>query len=122
MTSLSLTLFGQGLKCCESENEIETYLSGNWKMKDSDLKHQYSYEFNKGFGKFRIYLIKENGSLYEIKENQPAIKILKTKKGFEIDYNYGVLKTSAGIRHLDSTKLVLTRRDGVEREYYKISD
>jgi hypothetical protein len=60
LTFFPLILIGQSLKCCESEKEIETYLNGTWKKKDSDAKQQYQYEFNDGIGKFKVFDIKEN--------------------------------------------------------------
>jgi len=117
-----LNSLGQQLECCESEKNVETYLSGNWMIKDSDLKRQYSYRFNDGVGKFLIYEIKENGSLEDINENQPTLKILKKKNGFEIEHDFGVLKTYTKIKHLDSIKLIVARHDGSEKEYYKVSE
>mgnify|MGYP000684037076 CR=1 FL=1 len=43
---LPLTIIGQELECCESEKEVETYLNGDWKKKDSEPNRQYRYEFN----------------------------------------------------------------------------
>ena len=122
LTFLPLTLFAQELKCCESVKEVETYLNGNWKKKDSEPNRQYSFEFNYGTGKFRVFIIKENGTLEKSEENQPDIKILKTEKGFEIEHDFGRLKTYTGIKYLNSNKLIITRRDGAEKEYYRITE
>jgi len=122
LTFLPLTLLGQELKCCETIKEIETYLNGGWKKKDSEPNRQYRFEFNDGIGKFRIFIIKENGTLEKSAENQPNIKILKTEKGFEIEHDFGGLKTYAGIKYLNSNKLIITRSDGAEKEYYKIAE
>ena len=54
--------------------------------------------------------------------NQPNIRILKTETGFEIEHDFGGLKTNAGIEYLDSTQLIVTRRDGAESEYYKVPE
>ena len=119
---LPLTLIGQELKCCNSEKEIEIFLSGDWKKNDSDLNRLYRFEFNNGTGKFKVFVINEDGTLKLVEENLPDIKILKTKKGFEIALNFDGLKTYSGIKFLDSTKLIITRLDGAESEYYKIAD
>ena len=122
LTFFPLILIGQDLKCCDSEQEIETYLSGNWKKKDSDEKQQYLYEFNDGIGKFKVFDIKRNGILERAEVNQPDIRILKSETGFEIEHDFGGLKTYAGIKYLDSTQLIVTRRDGAEKEYYKVPE
>ncbi|WP_282122666.1 hypothetical protein [Algibacter mikhailovii] len=121
LTLLPLIVLGQELKCCESIKEVETYLNGNWEKKDSDLNRLYHFEFRNGFGKFQMFEIKENGTLKLAEENPPDIKILATKNGFEIEYDYGVLKAFSGIKCLDSLKLTITRQDGAEKEYYRIA-
>lgn len=117
-----LFLIGQDLKCCESEKEIETYLRGSWKEKDSTAKRKYLYEFTDGIGKFQVFVIKENGILERAKGNPPDIRILKTGNGFEIEHDFGRLKTYMGIKYLDSFKLIVTRRDGIAKEYYKVHE
>lgn len=92
-------------------------------VKNSDLERQYRYQFNDGVGKFQIYEINEDGYLEEIKNNQPKLKILKKEEGFQIEHDFGVLKTYSNIQYLDSTKLIVTRpRGGLEKEYYKIPE
>ena len=120
LTFLPLTLLAQDLKCCESVKEIETYLSGYWKKKDSELNRQYRYEFNDGVGSFVIFETSENGDLVEVENNLLVINILKTSKGFEIEHVFDIVKTYTVIKHLDSNKLIVTRKDGAETEYYKI--
>ena len=122
LTFFPLTLIGQELKCCETIKEVETYLNGNWKKKDSEPNRQYRFEFKNGTGKFRIFNVKENGTLENSEENQPIIKILKTEKGFEIEHDFGGIKTYAGIKYLNSNKLIITRNDGAEKEYYRIAE
>ncbi|MBA6154500.1 hypothetical protein [Gelidibacter maritimus] len=117
-----LTILAQELKCCETINEAEAYLNGNWKKKNSEPNQQYRFEFNNGTGKFKVFNIKENGTLEKSKTEQPDIKILKTDNGFEIEYDYGGLKTYTRIKYLNSNKLIVMRKDGAEMEYYKISE
>ncbi|WP_335966843.1 hypothetical protein [Galbibacter sp. PAP.153] len=119
---LPLTLLGQELKCCKTEKDVETYLRGDWKKKDSDINRLYRNEFKNGKGKFKVFVINEDGTLNPVEENVPEIRILKKSKGFEIENDFGVLKTITGIKYLDSNKLIVTRRDGAETEYYKITD
>ncbi|MEO6348900.1 MAG: hypothetical protein ABIO60_13420 [Aquaticitalea sp.] len=120
LTFLPVTLLAQELKCCESIKEVETYLNGNWK--DSAPNQQYRFEFNNGTGKFKVFTIKENGTLEKSETIQPDIKILKTENGFEIEHDFDGLKTYTGIKYLTSDKLIITRKDGAEKEYFKISE
>jgi hypothetical protein len=115
-----LNLIGQELECCKTEKDVETYLSGDWKKKDSDLNRLYRNEFKNGKGKFKVFVINEDGTLKPAEENVPEIRILKKDYGFEIEHDFGVVKTITGIKYLDSNKLIVTRRDGAETEYYKI--
>ena len=39
-----LTVLAQKLKCCESIKEVEAYLNGNWKKKDSEPNQQYRFD------------------------------------------------------------------------------
>ena len=118
---LPLILIGQELECCKTEKDVETYLSGDWKKKDSDFDRLYRSEYRNGKGKFKVFIINEDGTLNPVKENVPVTKILKTENGFEIEHNFGGLKTFTGIKYLDSNKLIVTRRDGAETEYYKVT-
>ena len=34
LTFSPLTLFGQSLECCETDKDVEKYISGEWKLKD----------------------------------------------------------------------------------------
>lgn len=102
--------------------EVEMYLNGNWKTKNSEQNQQYHFELNNGIGKFSVFTIKPDGTLEKSVENQPKIKILKTEKGFEIEHNFNGVKTYTGIKYLDSHQLIMTRRDGMEKEYYKIKE
>ncbi len=118
---MPLILIGQELECCKTEKDVETYLSGDWKKKDSDFDRLYRSEYKNGKGKFKVFIINEDGTLKPVQENVPVTKILKTENGFEIEHNFGGLKTFTGIKYLDSNKLIVTRRDGAETEYYKVT-
>jgi hypothetical protein len=122
LTFLPLNLIGQELNCCKSKKEIEVFLNGDWKKKDSDPNYLYRFEFNNGTGKFKVFVIDEEGTLMLVEKNLPDIKILKTKKGFEIEHNFSGVKTYSEIKYLDSSKLIVTRRDGAEKEYYRVAE
>lgn len=118
---LPLSLLGQELDCCKSKKDIETHLNGIWKMKDSDSGFCYEYQFSEdGLGEFIVFKLKKDGSLKQINEKQPVLKILSTKKGFEIEHDFVAFKTYSGIKHLDSVKLVVKGNDGGETEYYRV--
>ncbi|UWX55066.1 hypothetical protein NYZ99_20690 [Maribacter litopenaei] len=122
LTFLPITLFAQELKCCETILEVETYLNGNWKKIDSEPDLEYRFELNNGIGKFKVFIVRKYGRIEKSETEQPDIKILKTKKGFEIEHDFGGLKTYTGIKYLNSNKLIITRKDGAEQEYYKVEE
>ncbi len=122
LTFLPLTLLAQELKCCESVKDIETYLNGNWKKKDSDLNKLYQYKFDNEKRESRIFTINNDGTLELITNSESITKILRTEKGYKVEHNWGKLKTYEGIKYLDSTKLIVTRRDGKEAVMYRVSE
>lgn len=117
---LPLTLLSQELECCETEKEVEIYISGNWKKKGSDLKKVYQYKFDDEKGEFRIFTINDDETLEVIKNSESLIKILKTPKGYRLEHDWGKLTTYSGIKYLDSIKLIVTRRDGKESVLYRV--
>lgn len=118
---LPLTLLGQQLKCCESVKEVESHLSGNWKVKDSDSKTVYHYWFEKGEGNLEDYEPAENGEQLIVEDNHSFVEIIKYENGFKLKYTYLYGEWISELKHLDSNKLILIT-DGKEREYYKVAD
>ncbi len=117
---LPLALLGQDLECCKSKKDVEKYLSGNWKKKDSDLKEFYQYKFDDTKGESKIFKINDDGTLSVIKNSESLIKISKTSKGYRIEHDRGKITTYSGIKYLDSIKLIVTRRDGKESILHKV--
>ena len=119
---LPFTLFGQQLVCCETKKDVETCLKGYWKEKDTGSNRQYRYEFNNGTGQFKVFTVNDDGALEPSEDNQPDIRILKTKKGFKIEHDFGGIKTYTTIKYLDSNTLIVARRDGTEKTYYRVTE
>lgn len=114
-------LLAQQLECCESVEDVEAYLNGSWERKDNHTNRQYHFEFFNGKGIFLICEMNENGKTEEIKDNYPTLKILTTNDGYEIEHDFGVLKTYSRIKYLDSITLIVTRRnDEIEKVYSRI--
>ncbi len=117
---LPITLLSQELKCCESIKEVETFLKGNWKKTDSEPDLEYRFELKNGTGRLKVTVVHKYKTLEKSEDKQPNLKILKTEKRFEIEHDFGGLKTYPGLKYLNSKKLIVTRKDGAEREYYKV--
>lgn len=123
LTFLPLTLFGQHLKCCESENEVETYLSGKWKEKN-DSNTEIIYKFENGKGSIKYIQLNEVDGI-TIEDHEQVVEIIKYENGFKIkfgDKGFDIIYTSISeLKYLNSKKLILIT-DGIETEYYKIAE
>ena len=119
LTILPFISFGQNLKCCESEEEVEKYLSGKWKEKNDESNTVYEYWFEDGKGHLAHIEIAENGDELIELEVQPFVEIYKSAKGFELEIIYLYGSIAYKIKHLDSEKMVILTEEG-ETEYYKI--
>lgn len=117
---LPISIMAQQLECCKTVTAVETYLAGNWKKKDRDLNKIYQFEFKEAGGAFRIFKIDEGGALAIIKNSETVLRILKTEKGYRLEHDRGGLKTYDGVQYLDTTTLILTRRDGKASVFYKV--
>jgi hypothetical protein len=117
---LPITLFGQQLSCCETIKDVESYLRGYWRKQDSDLNYQF--QFKNESGSFKFYSNTTNGLVEEAQEHPAILTILKKENGFQIKHDFGLISAYNGIKYLDSLKLIVTRRDGKEIEYHKISE
>jgi len=120
LTCLPLTLLGQELECCKSVEQVGTYINGTWKMKNSDKNDQLRFEFSDELGKFWRHKFNDYGELDEIEEINQTLEIFETKSGFEIDWSEGHRIVTSKIKILNTTSLILVRRDGKESEYDKI--
>lgn len=121
LTFLSMTAFGQHLKCCETEKEVEIYLSGKWKLKDSNSKTIYHYSFKNGKGYLEYFKEDDKEKGIFRTDNDAFIEIIKYENGFKIEFVYTFETLTLELKYLNSNKLILVR-DGTEKEYYKIED
>lgn len=118
LTFLPLTLLGQHLKCCESEKEVESYLSGKWKENNDESNTVYEYWFENGKGHLSEIEISENGDELIELEVQPFVEIIKYDGGFKIKFIYPYENWVSELKYLNSNKLILIT-NGKETEYYK---
>jgi len=120
-TFLSLTTFGQHLNCCETEKEVEFYLNGKWKLKNSDSKTIYYYSFKNGKGYLEYFKANDKEEGIFRTDNDAFVEIIKYENGFKIEYIYTFETMTLELKYLNSNKLILLR-DGTEKEYYKIEE
>ncbi len=121
LTFLPLTLLGQHLKCCESEKEVESYLSGKWKIKNSDSKTIYHYWFEKAQGNLTEMEQTENEGEYLIIDDHPFIDIIKYDQGFKLKFTHLYNNWISELKYLNSNKMILVT-NGKETEYYKFNE
>ncbi|WP_298894374.1 hypothetical protein [uncultured Psychroserpens sp.] len=118
LTFLPMTLFGQHLKCCQSEKEVKSYLSGKWKERNTESNMVYEYWFENGKGHVSEIEIAENGDELIELEIQPFVEIIKYDQGFKIKFTYPYENWISELKYLNSNKLILVT-NGKETEYYK---
>ena len=121
LTFLPLTLFGQNLKCCESEKEVETYISGFWKIKDSESKIRYQYWFEQGKGNLTEVELTDDENEYIVVDDHPFVEIIKYDNGFKLKYTDLSGSFTSELKYLNSKKMILVT-DGNEVEYCKTSE
>ena len=121
LTFLPLSLFGQQLKCCESEKEVESYLSGKWKIKNSDSKTIYNYWFEKGQGNLTEMERTENEGEYLLIDDHPFVDIIKYDQGFKLKFTYLYSNWTSELKYLNSNRMILVT-NGKEVEYVKESE
>lgn len=118
---LPLTLFGQHLKCCESEKEVETYLSGLWKIKESESKTRYQYWFKNGKGNLSEVELIDGKDEYIVIDDHTFVEIIKYDNGFKLEYTILSGSFTSELKYLNSKKMILIT-DGKEVKYCKTSE
>lgn len=124
VTILFLTpiiLIGQDLNCCKTKKEVENYISGYWKIKDSLSKIRYNFWFEKGRGNLTILESINNDSEYLVLDDHPFVDIIKNDVGFELKFTDLYENRLANIKYLDSVKMVL-HMEGKKIEYQKMKN
>ena len=116
---LPFFLSAQELKCCKTKQDVEKYISGYWKEKDSDAKVLYQYWFENGKGNLTTLEKLEGEEEYTIIDNHPFIEIKESEGGFKLIYThlYGVLHLE--LKYLSQTKMILVDNDE-DFEYVKV--
>lgn len=107
-------------ECCKSIWQAHSYLNGKWKKNDDNKEYHYSFVDEKGV--FNVYERNSEGILEEINKNPATIKILKAEDRYKIEQDFDGLKVYYDIKYLDTTKLILVRRDGKESTLYRIKE
>ncbi|MBT8310684.1 MAG: hypothetical protein HKO72_04565 [Flavobacteriaceae bacterium] len=107
--------------CCSSVWQVHSYLHGKWKNNNKP-SNEYHYSFKDEKGSFDAYKKTENGTLEPINNNTAQVRILKTENGYEIEQIFDGLSTISGIKHLDSNKLIMVRKDGKESVLHRIKE
>lgn len=104
---LPLFTFGQDLKCCETTEEIQSVMTGDWKLKKSELNSRFNYTFKDTTSVCSVsHSVKINDE-YETTTDFPQIEILKGNGGYEITFNYPKFFWTAKIEALNSRKMIL---------------
>lgn len=119
MILLPLILSGQNLKCCKTIKEVETHLSGKWKIENSDSETILHFWFENGKGHMNKYVYMKNGKTRKEEKDQPLINVYKDEGVFYLEFQYLFGGVGHQIIYLDSKRLILPI-DGTEIEYYKI--
>ncbi len=108
-------------ECCKSIWQAHSYLHGKWRENNNENK-EYHYSFLEEKGAVNVYKKNAGGVLKKVNKNSATIKILKAKDGYKIEQDFDGLKVFYTIKYLDSTKLILVRRDGKESVLYRIKE
>lgn len=118
LTFLPLTILGQHLKCCESKKEVESYLSGKWKIKNSGSKTIYHYWFEKEQGNLTEMERTENENEYLIIDDHPFVDIIKYDQGFKLKFTSLYSSWTSELKYLNSNRMILVTNNK-EVEYIK---
>ena len=115
-----LSLLAQDNICCASAEEIESVLTGYWKIKDDDSKSLYHYWFKNNRGNVETVKTTGNvGELIPIKKSHSYTYIKKENDSFYLEYIYRQGNWTSTIKQIDENNLVL-ETNGEITKYYKI--
>jgi len=115
-----LSLLAQEKTCCASEKEVETTLSGYWKIKNDDSKSLYHYWFKHDRGNVETVETSETiGELIPVEKSHSYIYIKRENDVFILEYIYRYGNWTSTIKLLDENNLVL-ETNGETTAYYKV--
>lgn len=118
---LPLVILGQQLKCCESKKEVKLYLSGKWKIKNSDSKTIYHFWFEKGQGNLTEIEQVKNENEYIIVDDHTFVDIIECKQVFKLKFTHLHSNYTSELKYLSSNRMILIT-DKIEIEYIKESE
>ncbi|WP_298514783.1 hypothetical protein [uncultured Kordia sp.] len=120
LTLLPFTLLGQHLKCCESTKEVESHLSGIWKLKsNSKLLFEYTFENDKG----HLTEMQESDQKgeYIVLDDHAFVEVIAYEQGFQLKYTGLSGSSTVELKYLNSTRMILVA-DYKEVEFIKVSE
>ena len=117
-------LFAQQLKCCNTIEDVKETLAGKWKQVNTESKEIYNYEFEgKYYGNLETYEAPTDENVVAIIVScEPGVTVLKTEKGFQLEYTYMLGTSVSDIKYLSKTKMILIEEDNIEVEYKKLKN
>ncbi len=118
LSLLPLTVLGQSLKCCESVEDVEAYLSGTWRTKNAYSKRVYTYWFDKGKGYWNEKERSEKRNEYFTSDDYPFNYTLSNGQVYSVNINYQYGNWIGDLKFLSAKKMVLVS-NGKETEYSK---
>ncbi len=115
-------LFAQQLKCCNTIEDVKEILAGKWKQVNTESNQIYNYEFEgKYYGNLETYEAPTDENIVEIIVScEPRVTVLKTEKGFQLEYTYMLGTSVSNMKYLSKTKMILIEEGNVEVEYKKL--
>ena len=113
-----LTLLGQDLKCCESTEEVESYLRGIWKVKNKNANTRYEYSFEDGQGQWTQMESAENKEDHFLAEDQLFVYTITSAQGFKLKMNHSYGNWIGEFKFLNSRKMLLVS-NGKETKFIK---
>ncbi|MFD2822122.1 hypothetical protein ACFS5M_00470 [Lacinutrix iliipiscaria] len=115
-----LNLLAQDKDCCSSEKELESVLSGYWKIKDDDSKSLYHYWFKNNRGNVEtVQTTGTVGQFIPVENSHSYTYIKKVNDSFVLEYIYRYGNWTSVIKQIDENNLVL-ETNGEITKYYKI--
>ncbi len=121
LTFLPVTLLGQQLKCCESTEEVESYVNGVWKVKNKNSKTRYTYSFEDGQGQWTEMESTEKKDDDFIAEDQPFMYTIAAGQGFTLKINHSYGDWIGELKSLNSRKMIIVS-NGKETKFIKKSN
>lgn len=119
---LPFCTIAQQLDCCESIEEVETFLNGEWKKTGGDSYKVYTFNFSGGLGEADTYRIEEDSSKKSLEKANVRVSILKKQDGFKLVYHWrSNLIVEKSIKHLDSNNLTIRLRTKKPSKLYRVS-